>query len=168
MNDKSLNPDRLRSDRHDVFGRVMLDAEKQVYLSNFSYGKNEPVIADFLISKNINYYGSKTVALNNGKTMDINSFKEILNNVFNELYAGKSLSLDIFNWNNIIHMISINENLYPSVSTDTWSEGSGHAVFITGIGDGGFYVSSWGSEYNIPFKDLMNGGVFRIHSSIIN
>ncbi len=168
LNDKSLNPDRLRSDRHDVFGRVMLDAEKQVYLSNFSYGKNEPVIADFLISKNINYYGSKTVALNNGKTMDINSFKEILNNVFNELYAGKSLSLDIFNWNNIIHMISINENLYPSVSTDTWSEGSGHAVFITGIGDGGFYVSSWGSEYNIPFKDLMNGGVFRIHSSIIN
>jgi len=168
LNDKSLNPDRLRSDRHDVFGRVMLDAEKQVYLSNFSYGKNEPVIADFLISKNINYYGSKTVALNNGKTMDINSFKEILNNVFNELYAGKSLSLDIFNWNNIIHMISVNENLYPSVSTDTWDEGSGHAVFITGIGNGGFYVSSWGSEYIIPFKDLMNGGVFRIHSSIIN
>ena len=168
LNDKSLNPDRLRSDRHDVFGRVMLDAEKQVYLSNFSYGKNEPVIADFLISKNINYYGSSMVALNRGKTMDIGSFEEILNNVFNELSAGKSLSLDIFNWNNTIHMISVNENLYPSVSTDTWDEGSGHAVFITGIGNGGFYVSSWGSEYIIPFKDLMNGGVFRIHSSIIN
>ena len=65
-------------------------------------------------------------------------------------------------------MISTNENLYSSVSTKTWGEGGGHAVFITGVGGGGFYVSSWGREYIIPFKDLANGGEFLIYSSTIH
>lgn len=167
LENKTLNPHLLRDNRHDVFGRPMLDAESQVYLSG-THGKNEAAIADFLFSKNINYYQARILASNYGKTVDIDSFIDILNKTHTELSEGKSLSLGIYNSGNTINMISTNENLYSSVSTDTWNEGGGHAVFITGMGADCFYVSSWGEEYMIPFADLQNGGMFVINSSIIN
>ena len=40
-------------------------------------------------------------------------------------------------------------------------------MFVTGIGSNGFYVSSWGREYLIPFADLQNGGYFTINCSVI-
>ncbi len=169
LNNNTLNPDFLKWDRHDVFGRALLDADRQVYLSSSYRGKNEPVIARFLISKDVSWYNATTLALNHGRIMDYDSFvANTLNEVYDELANGKSLSLDIYSGGNTINMISTNENLYSSVSTETWGEGGGHAVFITGIGGNGFYVSSWGREYIIPFKDLANGGEFLIYSSTIH
>ena len=168
LNDNTLNPNFLKSDRHDVKGRQMLDAENQVYLSTFPDGKNTDVLADFLISRGVNFYNSYTIESNFGTVMNDNTFNNMINKVSTELLNGNSLSLGICSDENVINMISTNENLYPSVSTDTWDEGAAHIVFITGKGEDGFYVSSWGREYMIPFEDLKNGGVFSLYSSIIN
>ena len=56
----------------------------------------------------------------------------------------------------------INADPRFSVTTSTWGEGGGHAIFITGINRDSFVVSSWGKEFIIPFKDLQNGGFFNI------
>ena len=165
--DNRLNPYLLNKDRHDVFGRTMLDAEQQVYLSSSLKGKNESVIAKFLIPKGIDWYRSFKIASNYNKIIGHNDFSNILNNVFSEMSKGHSVSLDIFKGSGVINMKSTNEGLYSSVSTNTWSEGEGHSVFVTGIGSNGFYVSSWGREYLIPFADLQNGGYFTINCSVI-
>ena len=104
---------------------------------------------------------------NYGSVIDDKSFIYMLNQVQTELHYGKSVSLDIFSTGNTINMNSTNPNLYSSVSTSNWGEGGGHAVFITSMDNRGFYVSSWGGEYLIPFEDLKNGGVFKIYSADI-
>ena len=165
--DNRLNPYLLNRNRHDVFGRTMLDAKQQVYLSYSIDGKNESVIANFLIPKGIDWYRSFKIASNYNRIIGYNDFSNILNNVYLEMSKGHSVSLDIFKGSGVINMKSTNEGLYPSVSTNTWSEGGGHSVFVTGIGSNGFYVSSWGREYLIPFADLQNGGYFTINCSVI-
>ena len=165
--DNRLNPYLLNRNRHNVFGRTMLDAKQQVYLSYSIDGKNESVIANFLIPKGIDWYRSFKIASNYNRIIGYNDFSNILNNVYLEMSKGHSVSLDIFKGSGVINMKSTNEGLYPSVSTNTWSEGGGHSVFVTGIGSNGFYVSSWGREYLIPFADLQNGGYFTINCSVI-
>lgn len=176
LDDNRLNNYFLRNDRTDVFGRRMLDAQDQVYMSYFSSGKNVNVVSNFLNTKGINYNSNWYFSNVDAYSVSDAQFSSLVNTISQEINSGRSVSLDIYqirdNQGNIIkgntiNMNSTNPNLYGSTSTATWTEGGGHAVFITGVGNDCFYVSSWGKEYSIPFIDLQNGGIFNIFGSTI-
>lgn len=176
LENNTLNSNYLKYGREDVFGRVLLDAENQQYMSGFNTGKSVNQISSFLNSKGVNYNSEWMFSNRNAVNITDGQFADLISSVSSQLNAGKSVSMDIYqirdNTGNIvsgntINMYSTNPNVYNSTSTATWSEGGGHAVFITGMGTDCFYVSSWGQEYAIPFADLQNGGIFNIFSATI-
>ena len=171
LDDNTLNREFINYNKTDVFGRNLLKAKKQEYMSSI-YGKSVNNISSFLRSKGVSY-SSATLFTNPHAMLVSNSdFSNIIATMNEYMQYGCVFSMDIFqvrdeNSNivlgNTINMYSTNPNVYSSTSTATWNEGGGHAVFITGIGTDCFYVSSWGKEYSIPFSDLQNGGVFNIY-----
>jgi hypothetical protein len=48
-------------------------------------------------------------------------------------------------------MVPLEQNLLPK-TTNRFR--AGHQVYVAGVADDGFIVSSWGHKYLIPFKDL--------------
>ena len=178
INDNNtLNRYAMSDSRYDVFGRQMLDAKNQIYMST-SLGKNTSVINDFLNSKGIKYTNIKNYDYYNNKGISNFDFNNMISDVKNSFNSGKLVSLDIFTdvySGNLINMISMDPNNYYSDSTNAWIYkdetgkivGGGHSIFITGIGTDCFYVSSWGKEFKIPFSDLQNGGKFVINISEI-
>ena len=173
--DGSLNPNLSLNNRHDVFGRQMLDAQNQTYMSTLQGGKNNYSISSYLNSKGVTYDSKWMYSNPNGVVIDDSTFNSWVNQISNEMNSGKAISLGIYQFpdangnimGNTINMNSTNPNLYNSVSTQSWKEGGGHAIFVTDIGSDCFYVSSWGREYSIPFDDLKNGGIFNVYSSNI-
>ena len=83
---------------------------------------------------------------------------DTVQHVINGIKNGHSYSLGIYSSGSPIKMIAPTDVNYSSMSTSNWSEGGGHAVFVTDIKSNGFVVSSWGQKYTIPFNDLINGG----------
>ena len=51
-----------------------------------------------------------------------------------------------------------NGNIY--LSTHTWSEGAGHAVYLTDITDDGIIVSSWGKKLKLTYEELSKTGFY--------
>ena len=165
--DNTINANLL-SNKTDVLGRRLLDAEQQEYMSSFHNGKNISAISRFLSEKGVSYNSNWLVQNNPNYYMDNRSFNRLISNIRQELSQGHSVSIDIYYYGTPINMNSTNPNIYGSTSTITWAEGGGHSMFITGLGSDCIYVSSWGKEYAIPFSDLQNGGMFNIFSAIIN
>ena len=162
------------SDICDVFGRHILDAEKQIFMHT-GQGRAKEVIDAFLKLKDSHLqYGSMQLFNNQyGSRLDYNHFMNMLVELEKYIQLGCDVSMGYFyipgsvHANTVIHMISCAPHLYDDMSTDCWNEGGGHSVAVTGYNDEGFYVSSWGRKYLIPFRDLMNGGNFEIDVSDI-
>lgn len=165
----------------DIFDRPTLNAENQVYLSN-SAGRNDSKIKQYLNSKGLEYDSVSTVF---GGSFE-ESFKSKISRIFSDsdnyisddtilsikksvediINNGKSqVSLGIYSRGKEIRMISLEDPIH--YTTNTWNEGSGHAVFVTAVTDDGFIVSSWGQRYLIPFVDLQKGGNFTLIESEI-
>ncbi|MBQ9071727.1 MAG: hypothetical protein IJY25_01030 [Bacilli bacterium] len=177
LGNNTLNPYFISSERTDITGNALLVAEEQEYMSGLYSGKNTTAISKFLNSKGVNYNSKCLFSNKTGDNVSDSDFAEMLIDINSQINSGKSVSMDIYQirdkngkiaCGNTINMISTNLSVYNSTSTATWSEGGGHSVFITGIGSGYFYVSSWGQEYAIPFKDLQNGGLFNVYCADIN
>ncbi len=152
-------------DTIDVFGRRMLDTQNQVYMSTSS-GANNQVLGNYLKSKGLEW-SSTNIITNGPNNYLLNSqFDSVVDKAYTAIQQGKAVQLNIFARGNEIHMENANPAL--SVTTRTWGEGGGHAIFVTGMNKNGFTVSSWGKEYYIPFADLKNGGYFNIMIDDIN
>ncbi len=149
----------------DVFGRQMLDTKKQVYLS-YNTGSNNYVLKNYLNSKGLDWDSYNLIENSPNNIVSNDEFSGYLYAVNESIKEGKAVQLNIFAKGSEIRMLNSNPNL--SYTTRTWKEGGGHAVFVTGIGNDGFIVSSWGKEYLIPFSDLKNGGYFNIMIDDIN
>lgn len=165
LNGNILNSNMLRNDRVDVFGRNMLDAFNQAFMSHG--GSKDNAIVAFLNSKGLDYNWDILCDNMDCSTIDDNYFREIINCAKINVNNGYVLSLDIFSHGNTINMNSTLNGGY-SCSTSSWNEGGGHAIFVTAVGDDCFYVSSWGREFTIPFTDLKNGGRFCLYVSSVN
>lgn len=146
-------------------GATALNSSRQIYLSFFD-GANEYTIDKYLKSKNINLgYSSNVIASN----VWSNSWplKNISNTINKEISSGNSLTLN-FGPKGDNHIFMKNLSGGPDVSTSAWHEGGGHAVFITGVLDDGFEVSSWGQKYKITFADLENARFTILNCNIKN
>lgn len=147
--------------RIDVFGRRMLDTQRQIYMST-SNGSNVPTLNGYLNSKGLNFESYNLITNKGYNILNNQEFNAYINAIDTSITEGKSVQLNIFSNGNEIRMLSMDNRVYPDSSTRTWGEGGGHAVFITGRNIQGFTVSSWGKEYLIPYSDLQNGGYFNI------
>ncbi len=149
-------------------GVNVLNSHNQVYLSFFE-GENGYTLNKYLKSKDINLEYSSHVIVSNFADSScplktISSAKSIINK---EIASGNTL---IINYRTVddknITMINLSGG--PNVSTKTWGEGSGHAVFITRVLNDGFEVSSWGQKYKIKFSELQKIGFNILNCSIKN
>ena len=151
------------STKIDVFGRRILRADEQVYLSG-SRGRNTDVINRFLNSKSANLSYDNRILINNfdKKCYNSDEIQQIVKVLKHVIEDGFDVSLDYFyipNQNDkVIRMFSYNPRDYADMSTDSWKEGAGHSVAVTGLDQTGFIVTSWGQKYKIPFEDVLNGG----------
>ncbi len=143
----------------DALGRPMLDTENQIYMST-SKGSNDYALSNYLRTKNLDWNSVNLITNDPNVYIPNDSFNQIIDTVNNSINNGKAVQLNIFSKGNEIRMINADPRF--SVTTSTWGEGGGHAIFITGINRDSFVVSSWGKEFIIPFKDLQNGGFFNI------
>lgn len=152
----------------DMFGRTLLDAEGQTYLSGFR-GLNEAVISKFLKSKDsgLSIDFSLIARFEANQVVDNAQMQAIVNCVVQALNAGRNVHLGIYSKGSEIRLLGLDSRT-PNFSTHTWNEGAGHAVFITEVQANGFVVSSWGYRLLIPFEDLQNGGQFAITEWNVN
>lgn len=157
-----INPSSISS-ISDAGGRHNLSGKNQEYMSG-SWGISEAKIDKYLKSKNPNLeYKSKIVCNNfSGGVVEKDELKKIIST---EINNGKIITLDIFTRRNEINMYNMSGGI--NVSTKSWNEGGGHAIFVTGLNDQGVIVSSWGAKYLIPYSDLREGS-FVLNSSIIS
>lgn len=160
----------FESEQRDIFGRNQLNASKQKYMSTSS-GKNEVEIDKYLKSKNSNFrYVSEIVtnrASTNNKRLSEDAMIKMISGVNERMEAGQNITLGIYTSKNAEIRMIPKDNHSVSVTTNNWTEGGGHSVFVTDICTDGFMVSSWGGRFLIPFSDLQKGGRFIVNSSAI-
>lgn len=142
-----------------------LKTKQQMYLSH-SYGVNVNLINNYLKSKNSNLsFDCESIvfgqSLNNLSTDKINEVRKLIGD---SLLSGKTVGLGIYTQAYDMQGTPIkkgNVNFRNSdgsvfVDTNSWSEGSGHAIFVTSVVENGVWVSSWGKKLFISFNDLQS------------
>lgn len=154
------------SNKIDVFGRNIIQSDKQEYMSGW-HGKSTDIIDKFLKSKSKNFEFDSSIFINNCYAK-LEFTDEAVTNIIKDLNEaienGNSVSIGIYfdqsQNDKVIRMLSYDESAYSSIRTDSWSEGFGHSMAVTGTIDQGVCVSSWGRMYLIPYEDLFHGGKF--------
>ena len=149
--DNLLDLSNLHQTETDPLGRPLLDTKNQKYLSN-KYGKNVDSINTYLDQRGAHYDSTIVYGVNDsGANVDFDALSQKMTTDFKN---GDCYSLSIYsNTGGEIRMLPT-ESGNQTITTSTWNEGGGHNVFVTGVNNQGFIVSSWGREYVIPFSDL--------------
>ena len=145
----TIDPNAI-SAQADVGGRYNLSGENQLYLTT-SLGTSDRLTTSYLHSKNSNIkYNTKIVH----RQFSRGNFKEnkLRTRISKELEKGNLLRLGIYRTRGDITMKNLSGG--HDVCTSIWSEGVGHAVFVTGVTNDGFIVSSWGEKFLIRFQEL--------------
>ena len=128
------------------------DTKNQFYFRKNNY----TMINDYLNSYSIN---QKFVQVDCDGSAPIN-IEELKINMINYLSTGYKAKLNIFADKNEINnftLIAPEGADYNDVCTTSWDEGEGHAVFVTGVTNDSFIVSSWGKKFYIKLSDFING-----------
>ena len=135
--DNTLNRDLVLQNSYSPDFEPIFDGKEQHYIYTTDDGDLEKA---FLMSKGIQY--------------DKESIKEFkISHIYKLITAvdrGYSVRLSYITKD--IATRSTNEDLYESLMQGTGS----HAVLVTAYSDEGLYVSSWGEEHFIEFKELFN------------
>ena len=149
--------------------------DQQIYFSSTG-GMNEELIQKYLKDKSCSIKTKNIYVQDNWKFTKNGYAKNITKKEMNrikktareEIDKGKQLSLGIYvTQGKPIRMIDYDTKTIIE-TTDTWGEGGGHALKITGMNNEGFIVSTWGMKALVPFEDLKNAGSFTVMSSEIN
>lgn len=158
----------------DVFGRNILQADQQIYMSNDRDGRNVKVINDFIQSKSslLEYRGVTLINSIENTITDVTKFNNYMSAINNGINQGYSFAMGIYynprRGDRIINMYSFDPTSYENMSTASWNEGGGHSVAITGFTADGLIVSSWGKKYLITYADLYNSGKYIISYGHLN
>lgn len=167
-------------DEVDVLGSKTLDTSEQVFLSSSKIGNNNQLINKFLKSKDpsLSYHSEKIVdkvKQNQDSRFLFGDVKKALDSfnfdvIEDMINSGNAISLHFYynpsTKDKPIRLISCDKESYSDFSTSSWTEGSGHAVAVTGITNDSIIVSSWGRKYEIPKSDL-NGSRYQFIMSNI-
>lgn len=139
-----------------------LTTENQIYITtirknNGVYHKDD-LINDFLKFKKANsrYVVDKSAYFEEGKVSD-NHILTIKEDITNFLIKVPTGSIELGLWRTKDHEFRLlNSKRETYKTTNSWSEGAGHAVCITGVLDKYFIISSWGKRLFIPIEDFIN------------
>ncbi len=137
-----------------------IDTSRQVCLSTIIDGILANAINQFLKYKNIPIEFETTPYEYKGKMAK--NREEIITKIANSLENGNVVSLAILSTSKTVNFINNSGEIFQN--TKIWSEGGGHAVFVTGLDSNYIYVSTWGYEAKIPIEDLV-GNHFIINVS---
>ena len=85
---------------------------------------------------------------------------EIHDKIKNLLDENYNVQLGIYRSDNKMFTFKNSDDTI-NITTDNWSEGDGHAVFITDIYDSEIIISSWGERLKIPISEFV-GNCFNI------
>lgn len=166
-------------------------SHQSYYWQGLNSEKNNSLINSFLQSKDPNltyeveYLGHRSES-SIGNNFDMATGDPVLNNF--DIHTGERILYDTNSLKERVDAaLSNNQNVgmtiwqpkytdhitlhgmadgVKDVSTAQWTEGAGHAIFVTGTNDQGIIVSSWGDQYRIDWKDL-EFSQFSISSSTI-
>ena len=145
-----------------------LNTESQLFLSGYTW-HGVDAINSFLASKNssLNYklekrflFGKENITATKEnvrkiKEKIINYLKQNANNTVElGIYYNEEKKYFFFDKVIPFRLMTIPGKVYTT--TETWNEGGGHAVCITGVLDDYFIVSSWGERLLIPIEDFIN------------
>ena len=160
----------------NIFGEQALNSEDQKYLSDTS-GKKQYLIDRYLKSKNPHLSINSSIIItntgfgnSNNNYLSDNQIKKIANHVSEQIEKGNSISMGIYTKKgdkNAIRFIPI-DGSSNYCTTQTWNEGSGHSVIVTGVNSEGFVVATWGGRYLIPYEDLQRKGRFILTNETIS
>ena len=140
-----------------------LNTENQIYLSH-GKGANQYAISKYLYQKNPKLMPQFTVERFAPNYMSL-SPEDIKSKIATAMQEGKQTSLAVWTTKNAEFRF-IDENNTVYCTTNTWKEGGGHAVFVTGLNNNGVIVSSWGEKLLIPFEDFYNNRYNITYTSI--
>jgi hypothetical protein len=137
----------------DGLGRRLIDSDLQTYLTLTKTGKNTDVINRYLNQRGLSFHSRLIVDY--GSVPSTSQMDDIIRHISDGQGKGLTYTLDIYD--NGIKGINL-KSLDPNVPSDTTLryKGGGHEVFITGMNQEGFLVSSYGNKYLIPFSDLLD------------
>lgn len=159
-----LNQAVLSTTKVDPLGRRIFNTDDQSYLSNAG-GKNIQLIDGYLRTKGLgfNSYVLKGYQVN----IDTQQMSGLLNRVMLGISEGRTYGLGLYSKGVPITMYAPEGANYNTVSTANWNEGAGHAVYITGMTEEGFIVSSWGQKYIISYSDLLTSNQWVLNEDVI-
>ena len=137
----------------DGLGRRLIDSDLQTYLTLTKTGKNTDVINRYLNQRGLSFHSR--VIVDYGSVPSTSQMDDIIRHISDGQDKGLTYTIDIYD--NGIKGINL-KSLDPNVPSDTTLryKGGGHEVFITGMTQEGFLVSSYGNKYVIPFSDLLD------------
>ncbi len=133
---------------------TVINTEKQTFLSS-NQGFESSLVNKYLHSKNPNVSVNVTSASQfyaDGVNSEIDNIKTAIVRAIQE---GKQVTLGVYRTKGSEYKF-LDENGVKRESTVDWSEGDGHAVYVTGVTDNGVVVSTWGKRRIIPFSDFIN------------
>ena len=132
----------------------VIDTTKQIYLSS-NHGFETSIVNKYLHSKNPNVTINVTSASQfyaDGVNSEVDNIKTAIVRAMQE---GKQVTLGVYRTKGSQYSF-LDERGVKKESTVDWSEGDGHAVYVTGVTDNGVVVSTWGKRRVIPFADFID------------
>lgn len=155
------------TDNVDIYGRHLLDANDQQFLSSGAGIKKE-IVDNYLKTKNSSLCFNSYNLINNSQKMgniSLPEMKKYSKAVQDCIDSGEQCHLGIYSKGSEISMHSLDTGKIQT--TKNWNEGGGHAVYVTSTSDQGFIVSSWGEKWLIPYDSLTDNASFVITVSRI-
>lgn len=147
----------------DPLGRRILDGDKQIFLAT-RIGRKTDKINKYLSTKSIKY--DSTIIFRSNITDNEKEFEKLLRQINDNIENGYyQYSIGIYRTDKRINMISMEGK--RNYSTFDWDKGSGHSVYVTGLTNDGFVVSSWGEKFLIPYNDILNSEGANIYCTTI-
>ena len=133
---------------------TMIQTDKQFFLSG-QFGFRTDLINKYLRSKNDKLSLRVASTYEFSSTMEGSEIDNLKTAIVRAMQEGKQISLGVYRTKNHEFRFLDNHGVVKE-STSTWSEGDGHAVYVTGVTNTGVVVSTWGKRRIIPFTDFIN------------
>ncbi|MGN1371398.1 MAG: hypothetical protein ACI4XM_03900 [Candidatus Coprovivens sp.] len=157
---------KITNGNNTTSGYIINDDTHQVAVSTLD-GKDNYQLSQWLASKNIPMtWEAKTIYIDNiGNTQPLAVYN-VRKQIASALADNHTLELDVFVKNKgqfefafypVINSGTQNKRIGSIQKSNTWNEGAGHSIMITGLTNtGDLVVSSWGCEYILKWSEIAN------------
>lgn len=136
-----------------------ISSKNQQYLSNSKHGIKDQLVDKYLKTKNasLSYRRHLQVYDHLKPNLAPPVQSDVITSIGRALQEGKEVSLGVCHTPNKRFSFlkdGIREQLEVYTSTNTWNEGGGHAIYVTGMTDTHVIVATWGKKMYIPLQEF--------------